>query len=133
MSLTDSAETMLLNWMFTNAAAPDRPTAWEVSLHTGDPTETGLVAEVLVAADADYVRKAITFADSVAGSACLSELAVTHTPAVAATPYTVTHITVHATAPGAVALISGALQVPQLIDNANPLSLSIGEIVAALA
>jgi len=133
MSFTDTSETMLLNWMFTDASAPSRPTAWQVSLHTGDPGETGLTAEVLVSADADYTRKAITFADSVAGSSCLSELAVTHTPASGATAYTVTHVTVHATAPDAVALISGALQVPQLIDNSNPLSLSVGEIVIAIS
>ena len=40
MSLSNFAEQLVLDWLFTNGSAT-RPTAWYMSLHTGDPGETG--------------------------------------------------------------------------------------------
>jgi hypothetical protein len=130
MSFTTDGQNLLLNWGFTTGTA-NRPTAWAVGLHTADPTETGAVSEVLVGTDSAYTRKNITYATSTVGQ-CLSTLAVTHTPSVAAGTYIVTHVSFWATAPGVVALMYGALLVPRTISNASPLSLSIGDLIAAL-
>ena len=129
-AFTDFAENLLLNWMFTTGTAV-RPTAWYIALHTADPTETGAVSEVLVAADSAYARKAVTFGASTGGQS-LSTLQVAHTPAVGATAYTVTHISVCDALTTGNVLMKGALLVPRTIDNANPLVLAIGDIVAAL-
>ena len=64
--LSDYAENLVLTWLLT-ATAATRPSAWYVALHTGDPGETGASNEVVVGTDADYVRKAITFADGSGG------------------------------------------------------------------
>ena len=131
--LTNHGEDMLVTWMFTDATAPTRPTAWYVALHTEDPTETGAVGEVLVANDADYTRKTVTFADPVAGSGmCLSEVQVSHTPASGATAYTVTHASIWDAATAGNCLMKGALPIPRTISNAAPLTFEIGEIIAAM-
>jgi len=129
--LTDYAENLLLNWMLTTETVV-RPTAWFIALHTADPTEAGNVAEVVVEDDADYARKAITY-DAAVGGQCLSAVQVAWTPAVGATAYQVTHISICDAETAGNVLMKGALLVPRTIDNANPLILSIGDIVAALA
>lgn len=129
-ALTNYGENLLLNWMFTTGAAT-RPTAWYVALHTADPTEVGTTSEVLVGSDSAYTRKTITFGTATVGQS-LSTLQVAHTPAVAAGSYTVTHISICDAATAGNVLIKGALLVPRLIDNANPLVIAAGDIVAAL-
>jgi len=131
MSFTNDGENLLLNWGFTTDVV-DRPTAWAVRLHTGDPGEAGTANEVLVANDSNYTGPiAVTFGTSTAGSSP-STLQVTHTPSVAAGTYSVTHASVWATAPGSVSLIKGPLATPRSISNASPLTFEIGEIIAAL-
>lgn len=127
---TDYAENLLLAWMFTTGAAV-RPTAWYVALHTADPGETGDANEVLVGDDADYTRKTMTYA-APSGGQSLSTLAVAHTPAVGATAYTVTHLSICDALTAGNVLMKGALAVPRTIDNANPLSLSAGDLIAAI-
>ena len=132
--LTSAGADLVVKWMFTDADMTGlRPTAWYVALHTADPTEVGNVGEVLTANDADYTRKTVTFADPVTGSGmCLSEAQVSHTPAVAASPYTVTHASIWTAASGGTCLMKGALPIPRTISNAAPLTFEIGEIIAAM-
>lgn len=133
MSLTNTAEDMLVTWMFTDAAAPTRPTAWYVALHTADPGETGATAEVVVGTDADYVRKTVTFADPSTGSGqVLSEGAVTWTVDTASLGYTVTHVSIWSAATAGTCYITGALPVPRALVANGVLTFSIGDIIAAL-
>lgn len=127
--LTDYAENMLLAWMLT-AGAVTRPTAWFVALHTGNPGEAGSANEVLVGADADYTRKAVTFG-APSGGQSLTTTQVAHTPAAGAS-YTVTHISICDAASAGNVLKKGALLVPRTINNSNPLVLAAGDIIAAL-
>jgi len=73
----------------------------------------------------------VTFGTATVGQS-LSTLQVAHTPAVAATAYTVTHISICDALTAGNVLMKGALLVPRLIDNANPLVIAAGDIVAAL-
>jgi hypothetical protein len=133
MSLTNAAEDMLVTWMFTDATAPTRPTAWYAALHTADPGETGTASEVLVGTDADYVRKSVTFADPATGSGqVLSEGAVTWTVDTASGGYTVTHLSIWTASTSGTCLISGALPVPRALTANQVLTFSIGDIIAAL-
>ncbi|MGE4338837.1 MAG: hypothetical protein AB7E55_23090, partial [Pigmentiphaga sp.] len=61
------ARNLLLDWLLT-AGAATRPTTWFISLHVGDPGTTG-ANEVLVATDADYIRKAVVFGAAADGQA----------------------------------------------------------------
>ena len=129
-ALTNYSENLFLDWMFTTGPAV-RPTAWYIALHTADPTEAGNEAEVVVGDDADYVRKAIVFDAAVSGQA-LSVTQVAWTPASGAAAYQVTHISICDAETAGNVLMKGALLVPRTIDNANPLVISIGDIVAAV-
>ena len=128
---TNHGEDLIVTWLFTTSTAT-RPTAWYVALHTADPTETGTIGEVLVANDADYTRKTVTFDDPVAGSGmCLSDVQVSHTPASGASPYTVTHASIWDASTAGNCLMYGELPIPRTISNAAPLTFEIGEIIAA--
>lgn len=131
--LTNYAEDALVTWMFTNATAPTRPTAWYVAMHTGDPGETGASNELLVGADADYVRKSVTFADPVAGSGqSLSEASVSWTADAASAGYTVTHLSIWDSLSGGECLIKGQLPVARSMAANQTLTLSAGDLIAAL-
>lgn len=131
MSLSNHAEDMLLTWAFTAASAPTRPTEWFVALHTADPGEACTNSEMIVGTDADYARKSVTFSAPSSGSSA-SAGSVSHTPAVAAGSYTVTHVSVWDAVTAGNALIYGALVIPRTISNANPFTISAGDLVAAL-
>lgn len=133
MSLTNTAEDILVTWLLTDAPAPTRPTAWYAALHTADPGEAGTASEVLVGTDADYVRKSVTFADPVTDSGqVLSEGAVTWTVDTASAGYTVTHLSIWTASTSGTCLISGALPVPRALAANQVLTFSIGDIIAAL-
>lgn len=66
MSFGDWAENAAIDWLF-GGAAPTRPSARYVSLHTANPGETG-ASEQNGANDLGYARKAITFAAASGGS-----------------------------------------------------------------
>ena len=87
--LSTTAANLMLQWFLTTDSVT-RPTAWYISLHTGDPGTTG-ANEVTTGVDADYVRQAITFATPAAKQA-LSNAAVSWTAAAGTAGYTVTHI-----------------------------------------
>ena len=132
MSLSNFLEELLLKWVFTTSTAT-RPTAWFVALHTGDPGETGAANEVLVGTDADYVRKAITYADPVADSGqALSNAAVSWTAAVGASNYTVTHVSVHDALTGGNCFMYGALLVARDMVASGVLTFSTGDIIQSL-
>lgn len=134
MSFTTYGENLLLNWALT-AGVATRPTAWFAALHTDDPTETGSVNEVLLANDAAYTaiagRKSVTFTTATTGISS-NVAGIAHTPDATASAYTVKHISIWDSQSGGNCLMYGQLQVAKTIDNANPLALNIGDIIAAL-
>jgi hypothetical protein len=63
MSISNQWELEILDHIFNNAAAPAVATAW-VSLHTGDPGETGANE----ASGGSYARQAGSFGNAAAGA-----------------------------------------------------------------
>lgn len=129
-ALTDFAENLALDWLLTTGAAT-RPTTWFIALHTGDPGETGDANEVLVATDADYVRKSITFNAASAGQST-SAAQVSWTVNSGSSGYTVTHISVCESSTAGNVLFKGALLVPRALVANSVLTFNTGDIVAAL-
>lgn len=127
--LSAFARNLLLDWMMT-AGAVTRPTAWYISLHTGDPGTTG-ANEVLVATDASYVRKLAAFGAAAAGQSANTG-ALTWTANAAATTYVVTHIGVWDALTAGNFIIGGALAVPETVVASGSLVLGIGRGIAAL-
>ena len=70
MSFSNTYETTVLQWTFTNGAVT-RPTAWYLGLFTAAPGEAGGGTEV---SGGGYVRKAVTF--SVSGNLATNSAAV---------------------------------------------------------
>ena len=70
MSFSNTYETTVLQWTFTNGAVT-RPTAWYIGLFTAAPGEAGGGTEV---SGGGYVRKAVTF--SVSGNLATNSAAV---------------------------------------------------------
>lgn len=127
--LSAYARNLLLDWLLS-AATATRPTAWYVSLHTGDPGTTG-ASEVLIATDADYTRKTVSFAVAASGQKA-SSTDVTHTADIAATTYNVTHIGIWDAATAGNFLLGGALAVPETVVASGTIALTTGRIIGAL-
>ena len=130
MSIANYGENLILDWFLT-AAAVTRPAAWYVALHSADPTEDGTVGEQTAVADANYIRQAVTIGAAASGQS-LSTTAVSYTPDAAAADFTVSYLSIWDASTAGNCLMYGAMQVSRTINNANPLSIAIGDLVAAL-
>lgn len=128
--ISTATRDLLLSWVFT-ADAVTRPTAWYVALHNADPGVDGLLAEQVVANDAAYVRQALTMGTPVSGQS-LSTVAVNYTPDAAAADFTVSYLSIWDASTAGNCLFIGPMQVARTINNANPLSIAIGDLVTAL-
>lgn len=123
-ALTDYAEAEVAKYLFTSEAMGTRPTAWYVALHTADPTETGAVAEV---SGSSYARQAVTL-NRTAGQV-VNAGAVTF-PAVTATPYTTSHVSIWDAVSGGNCLAKGALAIAKLHAVGESANFAAGELIA---
>ena len=87
MSLTNTFETRVLEWLLTTGSAT-RPTAWYLGLFTGAPGEAGGGTEL--SGDA-YVREAVTF--TVSGDTATNSGAV-EWPVATGNWGTITHVAI---------------------------------------
>ena len=87
MSLTNTFETRVLEWLLTTGS-PTRPTAWYLGLFTGAPGEAGGGTEL--SGDA-YVREAVTF--TVSGDTATNNAAV-EWPVATGNWGTITHVAI---------------------------------------
>jgi len=133
MSIANATETLLLNWLF-DAAVVVQPTAWYLGIHDSAPADTGIGGEQDDTSDTNYTRVALTFGSAAADGVISNTAAVTHTPAVAAADFTVTHVSIwdDTYTNGGNCLFTGALAVSRTINNGSPLSFAIGDINVAL-
>lgn len=88
MSFSNTYETNVLTWTFTNGAVT-RPTAWYIGLFTSDPGEASGGTEV---SGGSYAREAATF--TVTGDTATNSGAI-EWPVATATWGTITHIAVY--------------------------------------
>jgi hypothetical protein len=129
MSLSNNAENLALKWLMTDTAVT-RPTAWYVSLHTDNPGETG-ANEVLVAADADYVRKSTTFTDATSGS-CSNESATTWTVDSASAGYTIRYVGIWDASTSGNFLGGGELYSSHTVSANSVVSFAIGDLTVSI-
>ena len=87
MSLTNTFETRVLEWLLTTGS-PTRPTAWYLGLFTGAPGEAGGGDEV---SNGSYVREAVVF--TVSGDTATNNAAV-EWPVATANWGTITHVAI---------------------------------------
>lgn len=124
---TDFLEAEAMKHFFMNTAPAARPTAWAVALHSSAPTDAApTTGEISGNA---YARQAVTW-NRTAG-VCSNVAAVTF-PAATPAGYTVTHVSVWETAPGANCLFHGALAVSKTLLVNESISFAIGELLLSL-
>ena len=125
MSFSDTFETRVLTWVFTNSSAT-RPTAWYVALFTSAPSDAGGGTEVSGGA---YARQAVTF--SVSGNTATNSGAIEY-PTATAGYGTVTHVGVFDASSGGNLIAYAALTASKTIDTGDVLRLPAGDLDVTL-
>ena len=126
MSISNQWENEVLDHVFNNSAAPAVTTPW-VSLHTGDPGETG-ANEVT---GGSYARKAGSFGAAAAGAVSnTAQIEYTNMPAA-----TITHVGIwsSSTATASSAFIwGGSLTTNKTVGAGDTFRLAIGDLDVTL-
>jgi siroheme synthase len=117
-----------MTYAFSTAAVDARPTAWQVRLHTGDPTQDGNANEVTTTLDSAYVRHAATF--TITAGQAANTAAITFP--VTATSYTVSYITVW-DSDGANCYYIGPLSVAKTLAVGDTLSFPANQLLLSVA
>ena len=125
MSFSNTFESRVLTWVFTNSSAT-RPTAWFVALYTGAPSDAGGGTEVSGGA---YARQAVTF--SVSGDTATNSGAIEY-PTATAGYGTVTHVGIFDASTGGNLIAYAALTASKTIDTGDVLRLPAGDLDVTL-
>lgn len=121
MSFSNTYETIVLQWTFTNSAVT-RPTAWYLGLFTSAPGEVGGGTEV---SGGSYVREAVTF--SVTGDTATNTAAV-EWPVATANWGTITHIAVYDAVTGGNQIAYAALTASKVIATGDVIRVPAGDL-----
>ena len=120
MSFSNTYETNVLTWTFTNSAVT-RPTAWYIGLFTSDPGETGSGTEV---SGGSYARESVTFSVS---NDTATNTANIEFPTATASWGTVSHAAVYDASTGGNIIAYAALTTSKAIDTGDILRIPAGD------
>jgi hypothetical protein len=123
MSFSNSAETLVLNWLLT-AGSATRPTAWYLALFTSNPDEGDVGTEVSTSGTA-YARQSIAF--TVSGDTA-SNTAAVEFPTATASYGTVSHVGVYDASTGGNLIAYAALTTSKAIDTGDVLRVPAGDL-----
>ena len=121
MSFSNTYETNVLTWTFTNGAVT-RPTAWYLGLFTAAPGEAGGGTEV---SGNGYVREAVTF--TVSGDLATNSAAVEFDVATGSWG-TITHVAVFDALSGGNQIAYATLTVSKTIATGDVLRVPAGDL-----
>jgi hypothetical protein len=121
MSLSNSAETLTLTWLFTTGSAT-RPTAWYVGLHTSNPDEDDSGTEV---SGGGYVRQGASF--TVSGNTATTSGAVEF-PTATANYGTVTHCGIYDASTGGNLVAYASLTSSKTIETGDVFRIPAGDL-----
>ena len=128
MSFSDTFETRVLTWVFTNGTAT-RPTAWYLALFTTNPADDASGTEVSTTGTA-YARQSATF--SVTGDTA-SNTAAIEFPTATASYGTVSHVGVFDASTGGNLIAHAALTTSKAIDTGDVFRVPTGDLDITLA
>jgi hypothetical protein len=123
MSFSNTAETLVLDWLLTTGTAT-RPTAWYLALFTTDPAEDASGTEVSTSGTA-YVRKVAAF--TVTGNTASNSAAIEF-PTATATFGTVSHVGVFDALTSGNLIAYAALATAKVIDTGDVLRVPLGDL-----
>lgn len=121
MSFSNTYETNVLTWTFTNTAVT-RPTAWYLGLFTTAPGEAGGGTEV---SGGSYARQSVTF--SVSGNLATNTAALEF-PAATANWGTITHVAVFDASTGGNQIAYATLTTSKTIATGDVLRVPAGDL-----
>lgn len=121
MSFSNTYETNVLTWTFTNGAVT-RPTAWYLGLFTTDPGEAQGGTEV---SGNGYAREAVTF--TVSGDTASNSAAIEFSAATGSWG-TITHVAVYDASTGGTQIAYAALTTSKAIDTGDILRIPSGDL-----
>jgi len=121
MSFSNTFETRVLTWVFTDGSAT-RPTAWHVALFTSNPDEDASGTEVSGGA---YARQSATF--TVSGNTASNSGALEY-PTATAGYGTVTHVGVFDASTGGNLIAYAALTTSKTIDTGDVFRIPAGDL-----
>lgn len=121
MSFSNTYETTVLQWTFTNGAVT-RPTAWYLGLFTTAPGEAGGGTEV---SGGSYARQSVTF--SVSGNLATNTAALEF-PVATADWGTITHVAVYDASSGGNQIAYAALSTSKTIATGDVLRVPAGDL-----
>lgn len=118
----------LIKYFFTASTVDTRPTAWSIALHTGNPGD-GTANELTTGVDANYARKAVTFAAAANGNIweAKNSGAVAMNAAAVGASYTIPYITIRDNSGDVLATIQ--LQTPIPVVAGTVITFAINDIV----
>lgn len=125
MSFSNTYETNVLTWTFTNSAVT-RPTSWYLGLFTVAPGEGGGGTEV---SGGSYARQAVTF--SVSGDTATNTAAIEF-PVATADWGTITHVAVFDASTGGDQIAYAALSTSKTIATGDVLRVPAGDLDVTL-
>jgi hypothetical protein len=125
MSFSNTYETNVLTWTFTNTAVT-RPTAWYLGLFTTAPGEAGGGTEV---SGGSYARQSVTF--SVSGNLATNTAALEF-PVATADWGTITHVAVYDASSGGNQIAYAALSTSKTIATGDVLRVPAGDLDVTL-
>lgn len=123
MSFSNTAETLVLDWLLTTGTAT-RPTAWYIALFTTDPAEDASGTEVSTSGTA-YVRKVAAF--TVTGNTASNSAAIEF-PTATATFGTVSHVGVFDAVTNGNLIAYAALATSKVIDTGDVLRIPTSDL-----
>jgi|SRR5919109_3536417 hypothetical protein len=129
MSASNWLEDAWVKWAFTTTSVPTRPTAWYVSLHTADPTDTG-GSEVTSGQDSAYARQSVTLATTGTNGQVKNSTVANFPAAASGSSYTVTHFGVYDASTSGNLLVSGALDISKAVTAGTILSFAVNDLTA---
>ena len=121
MSFSNTYETNVLTWTFTNGAVT-RPTAWYLGLFTTDPGEAQGGTEV---SGNGYAREAVTF--TVSGDTASNSAAIEFDAATGSWG-TITHVAVYDAITGGTQIAYAALTTSKAIDTGDILRIPANDL-----
>lgn len=121
MSFSNTYETNVLTWTFTNSAVT-RPTAWYIALYTSDPGEAQGGTEI---SGGSYVRQSATF--TVTGDTATNSAAIEF-PAASASWGNITHVAVVDASTAGTQIAYAALTTSKTIDTGDILRIPTGDL-----
>ena len=128
LSFSDTFETRVLTWVFTNGAAT-RPTSWHLALLTSDPADDASGTEVSTSGTA-YARQSAAF--TVSGDTASNSAAIEF-PTATASFGTVSHVAVFDAATSGNMIAYAALTASKAIDTGDVFRVPSGDLDITLA